>query len=126
MTRVGSQRHRKRNGRAGQATDDNTIRRMRFAWWIKHARAHTHRTYKLMAFPRQPSLRERASMLRCTYLVLLVYDIISTVFRCFFTHCYVNCITFMVMYRVYRCCNVLVICASLPHVLPTTTIPMCV
>jgi hypothetical protein len=75
-------------GTAGQATDDNIIRRMRFACWITkttdtraRARAHTHthtHTHTLslslshteyvilIAFPRQQGLRERASML-CLY-----------------------------------------------------------
>jgi hypothetical protein len=51
-------------GRAGQATDDNIIRRMRFACWITKA-TNTYSEYViLIAFPRQQWLRERASMLR--------------------------------------------------------------
>jgi hypothetical protein len=59
-------------GRARQATDDNIIRHMRFAWWISKA-TDTHSEYVLLiAFPRQQWLRERASMLRFTYIVSLV------------------------------------------------------
>jgi hypothetical protein len=51
-------------GTAGQATDDNIIRRMRFACWIIKA-TDTHSEYViLIAFPLQQWLRERASMLR--------------------------------------------------------------
>jgi hypothetical protein len=55
-------------GRAGQATAGNTIRRMRFACWITKA-TDTHSEYViLIAFPRQQRLRERALMLRYTYI----------------------------------------------------------
>jgi hypothetical protein len=58
-------------GRAGQATDDNIIRRMRFACWITMA---TNRSeyFIPIAFPRQLWLRERASVLRCTYVACVV------------------------------------------------------
>ena len=47
-------------GTARQDTDDNIIRRMRFAWWITKA-TDTHTEYViLIAFPRQKWLRERA------------------------------------------------------------------
>ena len=51
--------------RAGQATDDNVIWRMRFARWINKATdTHTRTEYViLMAFPQKKWLRERASML---------------------------------------------------------------
>jgi hypothetical protein len=50
-------------GTAGQATDDNIIRRMRFACWITKA-TDTHSEYVvLIAFPRQQWSRERASVL---------------------------------------------------------------
>jgi hypothetical protein len=50
-------------GRAGQATDDNVIRRMRFACWITKA-TDTHSEYVILInFPRQQWLGERASML---------------------------------------------------------------
>jgi hypothetical protein len=51
-------------GRAGQATDDNIIRRMRFEYWVTKS-TDTHSEYIiLIAFPLQQWLRERASMLR--------------------------------------------------------------
>jgi hypothetical protein len=57
----------KRYGIAGQATDDNIIRRMRFACWITKA-TDTHPEYViLIAYPRQQWLRERASLLRYTH-----------------------------------------------------------
>jgi hypothetical protein len=49
---------------AGEATDDNIIRRMRLACWITKA-ADTHSEYViLIAFSRQQWLRERASIVR--------------------------------------------------------------
>ena len=46
--------------RAGQATDDNVIWRMRIACWITKA-ADTHSQYLIRtAFPLQQLLRERA------------------------------------------------------------------
>jgi hypothetical protein len=58
-------------GRAGQATDDNIIRRMRFTYWITKA-ADTHSEYVvLVAFPGQEWLGERASVLRNTHLAVL-------------------------------------------------------
>jgi hypothetical protein len=57
---------------ARQTTDDNIIRRMRFACWITKA-THTHSEYViLIAFPWQQCLRERASMLRHEYIACLV------------------------------------------------------
>ena len=57
---------------AGQATDDNIVRRMRFALWIPKA-TNTHLEYViLIAFPLQELLRERALILRYTYLAFLV------------------------------------------------------
>jgi hypothetical protein len=57
-------------GTARQDTDDNIIRRMRFACWVTKA-TDTHSEYLiLVAFPRQQWLRERASMLRYTYIAL--------------------------------------------------------
>jgi hypothetical protein len=59
-------------GTAGQATNDNIIRRMRIVCWITKA-ANTHTEYViLIAFPRHQWLRERASMLRYTYIACLV------------------------------------------------------
>jgi hypothetical protein len=53
--------------RAGQATDDITIRRMRVACWITKA-TDTHLEYvTLIALPQQQWLREGVSILRCTY-----------------------------------------------------------
>ena len=51
-------------GTAGQATDHNIIRCMRFACWITKA-TDTHIDYVIIiAFPRQQWLYERATMLR--------------------------------------------------------------
>ena len=59
-------------GRAGQATDDNIIRRMRFALCTTKA-TDTHSEYIiLIVFPQQQWLRERASILRYTYVSRLV------------------------------------------------------
>ena len=56
-------------GTVRQATDDNIIRRMRFACWIIKA-TDTHSEYGiLIAFPRQQWLRERTAMLRYMYIV---------------------------------------------------------
>ena len=50
-------------GRTRQATDDNIIRRMRFAYWITKA-TDTHFEHVILtAFRRQKWLRERATML---------------------------------------------------------------
>jgi hypothetical protein len=51
-------------GRAREATDDNIIRRMRFACWITKV-TDTHSEYVIfIAFVRQEWSRERALMLR--------------------------------------------------------------
>jgi len=51
-------------GTAGQATDDNIIRRVRFACWVIKA-TDAHSEYAIViAFPRQQWLRQRASMLQ--------------------------------------------------------------
>jgi hypothetical protein len=64
----------KKYGTARQATDDNIIRRMRFARWVTKA-TDTHPEYViLIAFPRQQWLRERASLLGHTYIANLVYN----------------------------------------------------
>jgi hypothetical protein len=61
-----------RYGKARQATDENVIRRMRFACWITEATS-THSEYvTLIAFPLQQLLRENASMLRLYVLACLV------------------------------------------------------
>jgi len=51
-------------GTAGQATDDNTIWRVRFACWISKATDARSEYAIVIAFPRQQWLRERASMLQ--------------------------------------------------------------
>ena len=56
----------KKYGRAGQAADDNIIRRVSFACWLSEA-ANTHSEYVIIiAFPLQQRFHERASMLRDT------------------------------------------------------------
>jgi hypothetical protein len=61
----------KKYGTAGQATDGNTIPRMRFACWITKA-TDTHGEYVIhITFPRQKWLRERAAVLRYAYTVCL-------------------------------------------------------
>ena len=51
-----------------------TVRRMRFACWMIKA-TDTHSEYViLIGFPRQQWLRERVSMLRCTYTACLLCD----------------------------------------------------
>jgi hypothetical protein len=60
---------------ARQATDDNIIRRMRFACWITKA-TDTHSEYVLLiALTWQQLLRERASMLRYSYIACIVLKI---------------------------------------------------
>jgi len=55
------------NGRVIHATDDKIIWRMRFACW-RSKDTDTHSEYVILSpFPRQQWLRERASVLRCTY-----------------------------------------------------------
>jgi hypothetical protein len=64
-------------GTARQATDDNIIRRMRFACWVTKA-TNTHSEYViLIAFPRQQWLQKRASLLRYTYIACLVNSFTS-------------------------------------------------
>jgi hypothetical protein len=61
-----------KRGTARQATDDNIIRRMRFACWITKA-TDTHSDYVIfIASPRQQWLRERASVLRIRTLPVLL------------------------------------------------------
>jgi hypothetical protein len=57
-------------GTAGQATDDNKIRRMRFPCWINKATFTQSGYVTGIAFPLQQWLSERTSMLR--YITLLV------------------------------------------------------
>jgi hypothetical protein len=59
-------------GRTGQATDDNIMRRMRFACCVTKA-TDTHSDYvTLIAFARQQWLHQHASMLAYTYVACLV------------------------------------------------------
>jgi hypothetical protein len=61
-------------GTVRQATDDNIIRRMRFACCITKA-TDTHSEYViLIAFPRQQWLRESASMLLYMHIASLVHN----------------------------------------------------
>jgi hypothetical protein len=56
-------------GRMWQATDDNITRRISIAWWIPKA-TYTHSEYVIIiAFSLQQCFRERASLLRSTYIV---------------------------------------------------------
>jgi hypothetical protein len=60
-------------GRARQATDDNIIRRIRFACWITKA-TDTHSEYVIIiAFPLQIWLCERAPMLRYKHIACVVF-----------------------------------------------------
>jgi hypothetical protein len=66
---------------AGQATDDNMVRRMRFAWWVTKV-TNTHSQYViLIAFPRQQWLRERVSL-------LLYVHLTSSAVLCWHNHTY--------------------------------------
>jgi hypothetical protein len=59
-------------GRARQTTDNSITWRMRFALLTPEPKG-THSEYViLIAFPRQQWLRERASMLRYTYVACVV------------------------------------------------------
>jgi hypothetical protein len=61
-------------GTAGQATDGSIVRRMRFACWITKA-ADTHSEYVIfIAFSWAAWLRERASVLRYTYITFLFFN----------------------------------------------------
>jgi hypothetical protein len=54
------------------ATDDNTVQRMRFACWITKATG-THAEYVIfISFILQKWLRERASVLRHTFIAYIV------------------------------------------------------
>jgi len=54
--------------RTGQTTDDNIIRRMCIVCWINKAKDTQSEYVILISFPRQQWLRERALMLRYTYI----------------------------------------------------------
>jgi len=47
---------------AGQATDYDIVRHMRFASWLSKA-TNTHSEYVILVFPQQLWFRERASLL---------------------------------------------------------------
>ena len=65
-------------GRARQAADDNTKRRMRIACWIPKA-TNTHSQHAiLIAFPLQQWLQERALLLRYTCIACLVYSFLNS------------------------------------------------
>jgi hypothetical protein len=59
-------------GRARQATDGNTLRRMRIACWITKATDTHLECIRVTAFPRQQWLREHALMLRYKHIACLV------------------------------------------------------
>jgi hypothetical protein len=79
---------RKKYGRAFQATDGSIIRRMRFARWTTKATDTHPECVILIAFPRQQWLRERASLLCCTYIAsrVICFSLIITV--CVFAYEY--------------------------------------
>jgi hypothetical protein len=59
-------------GGTRETRNDNITRRMRFARWITKA-TDTHSEYVIFIdFPRQQLFRERASILRYTYIACLV------------------------------------------------------
>ena len=57
---------------AREATDDNTTQRMRLACWVTKATDTHSQCLILTAFSRQQWLRERATILRYTYIASLV------------------------------------------------------
>jgi hypothetical protein len=59
-------------GTAREATDDNTIQRMRFSCWISKSTDTLLEYVLLVAFPQQKWLRERAPILLYTYNACLV------------------------------------------------------
>jgi hypothetical protein len=66
-------------GTARQATDDNIIRRMRFACWITKA-TDTHSEYLVfIAFSRQQWLRERASVLTVMHTLSVLLNCVPVV-----------------------------------------------
>ena len=65
----------KKYGTDRQATDDNIIRRMRFACWIARA-THKHEYVTLIASPLQQWFRERALILRYTYIASFVFVVL--------------------------------------------------
>jgi len=63
-------------GRVRQVTDENTCiaHRMHIACWITIATDINSECIIFIAFPMQQWLRECATMLRCTYIVGLVFS----------------------------------------------------
>ena len=59
-------------GKAGQATDENIMRRMRIAYWINKATKTQSEYVILIVFARQQWLHEHASVLRYTYIACLI------------------------------------------------------
>ena len=59
-------------GRGGRATDYNIIWRMRFARWIPKATDILSENVRVIAFPQQQWLNERAWILRYTYIASVV------------------------------------------------------
>jgi len=82
-------------GRAGQATGDSIIRRMRSACWVTKA-THTHSEFVIVsiAFLLQRWLHKRASVARHTYVACLVrfppFLLHSTNASCSFIHPFVT------------------------------------
>jgi hypothetical protein len=79
---------------AREATDDNITWRMRFACCITKAIYKHYEYVILIAAPRQQWFRERASVLRYTYIVCLVYIIfyiVNSTSVTLFTHSYTEC-----------------------------------
>jgi hypothetical protein len=67
-----------KHGRAGEATDNGIIRRMRVACWIPKS-IDTHSEYViLIAFARREWLSEHASMLRYTRFCIVMYNRVSS------------------------------------------------
>jgi hypothetical protein len=60
-------------GTARQATDDNIIRRMRFACWIDKVTKSLSEYVILTVFPLQQWLRERALILLYMYIACTCY-----------------------------------------------------
>jgi hypothetical protein len=58
--------------RAGQATDENLMRRIRIACWINKATKTQSEYVILIVFARHQWLNEHASVLRYTYIACLI------------------------------------------------------
>jgi hypothetical protein len=79
----------KKYGKAGQATDDNIIRRMRFVCWVTKATDTISECVTLTALARQKWLRERPSILGYAYIACLQHRILklSRHFLIYFPKC---------------------------------------